>query len=448
MPHWGRPPGARPGRGQRAWAAQQSWSEYEDRFEEIETDDDGLRGVELDHGYAPKRFVSDELRFTGIDLGGGRPIRRRRSGDPYDDEYTPSEDDYDGSTGLVRRGQAQLMLREKEDVLLERALERIRRARALGKRDAKLSPAEIDVLERSGYLPPKPQPPAPLPKAAPKGKKAAAVKPKQKAIEAKKAAAKKDTSSSSSPKRKAIEGNRARGRSTASNRSRSDTREDAVVPYPILPEDRGYPQAYYARQSAPVSRQNSREASLQSLRGQPPQQRPPYPHPYYFQSRYYSSPDMYDQRPPSNSSQASRPDPADPDWEPRTRSTSSLVSYPLDQLPNQGQGRAPRFDPSDPRFASPPTSRRIVSGPPTAQYQRPQDELFLPGGEQPEVMKYLASSSNDDDEEEEEEDEEEDSDESGQGVSVDVEEKPGGGYAIQTRAQATKGKAAVGKKRR
>jgi PRA1 family protein 1 len=437
VPQWGRPPGARLGRGQhKAWAAQQSWPEYDDRFEELETDDDGLRGVELQRGYAPKRFVSDELRFTGIDLGGGRPIRRTRSGDSYDDDYTPSEDDYDTQTGLARRGKHQVMLREKEDLLLERALERIRRARALGKTDAKLSQAEIDVLERSGYLPRPPPHPAPAPKSAPKGKKAA--QPKVRAIETKKTS-KKDTSSSSSPKRKPLEG-RTRGRSTASDRSKSDTKEETMVPYPLLPEERGYPQAYYARPGAPGSQQGSRTNSTQSLRQQPPQQVPPYGHPYY-QYRYYSSPDMYDPRPPSSSSRASRPDPSDPDWEPRARSSSSLVSYPLDQLPNQGQGRAPRFDPSDPRFASPPTSRRIVSGLPAAQYRRPQDELFLLEGEQPEVMQYLASSSNDDEEKDE------DSDESGQGVSVNVEEKPGG-YAIQTRAAASKSNRKVAAKKR
>ncbi len=441
----GRPPGPRLGRGQKHWSAQ-SWSEYDDRFEELETDDDALHGVGLDQGYRPKRFVSDELRFTGIDLAGGRAARRRRSYEDYSN--SDDEDEYNGSTGLVRRGENQVMLREKEHVLVERALERIRRARALGKTDVKLEPSEIEALQRVGVIPRPPSNPAPIPKAPLKGKKAA--QPKPKAIESKKSA-KSSKSASGSPKVKAIEG-RARGRSTASNRSKSDSKEskeDARVPYPVLPDDRYaymYPPAYYARGSAPASRQQSqaRTNSSQSLR-QHPQPMPPYQHPYY-QSRYYSNPDMYGSRPGSNGSHVSRPDPADPDWEPRARSSSSLVPYPLDQLPQAGGGKAPRFDPSDPRYASPPT-RRIVSGPPAAQYRRQQDELFMPDDE-PEVMQYLTNSSHDDDDEHDAETG--DSDESGQGVQVDVEERSGGGYAIQTRAATAKGngKAPSAKRRR
>lgn len=442
----GRPPGVRLGRGQKHWSAQ-SWPEYDDRFEELETDDDAMHGVGLDQGYRPKRFVSDELRFTGIDLGGaGGATRRRRS---YEDYSNSDDDEYDASTGLVRRGEHQVMLREKEDVLVERALERIRRARALGKTDVKLDPLELEALQRAGVIPRPPSNPAPVPKAAPKGKKV--VQPKPKAIESRKNN-KNSKSASSSSKVKAIEG-RARGRSTASNRSKSDSKDskdEAVIPYPVLPDDRYaymYPPAYYARGSAPASRQQSqaRTNSSQSLR-QHPQPMPPYQHPYY-QSRYYSSPDMYGPRPGSNSSRVSRPDPADPDWEPRARSSSSLVPYPLDQLPQAGSGKAPRFDPSDPRYASPPT-RRIVSGPATAQYRRPQDELFIPDDE-PEVMQYLTNSSHED-EDDEHDAETGDSDESGQGVQVDVEERSGSGYAIQTRAAAAKGngKGATAKRRR
>lgn len=436
MPQWGRPPGARLGRGPRAWAAQ-SWSEYDDRFEELETDDDAYHGVDLDQGYRPKRFVSDELRFTGLDLG---QARRRHS---YDDYSNSDEDDgRQGSRGLVRRGDTQVVLREKEDVLVERALERIKRARALGKTDVKLEPSEIEALRRAGVIPRPPDSPPTLPKAVPKGKKAAPAK--SKAAETKKNGKK---SSSNSPKPKAIEG-RSRGRSTASNQSKSDSKEDAVVPYPMHLDDRyGYPPAYYSRGSAPGSRQQStaRTNSSQSMRQQHHQSMPPYQHPYY-QSRYYSNPDVYGPRPGSGSSRAARPDPTDPEWEPRARSASNLVPYPLDHLPQTG-GKATRFDPSDPRFASPPTTRRIVSGPPVAQYRRPQDELFLPQSEEPEVMQYLTNSSREDDDDDTNEDTttskdddgDEDSDESGQGVQVNVEERPAGGYAIQTRATTRKG---------
>ncbi|RMZ92648.1 hypothetical protein DV736_g109, partial [Chaetothyriales sp. CBS 134916] len=443
LSEWGgRPPGARLGRSQRAWHAHQSWSEYDDRFEELETDDDGLLGVELDPGYAQKRFLSDDLRAAGVHARESWPTNQRHTWHFYDDDdYTLSDEDYAPTTDLVRRGQAQAILREKENALLERALERIRRARALGKREAKLSPAEIDLLERSGYLPPQPQPPVAAPaKSSPKGKQTATAtaKSKQKKAEVKKPSAKKDTSSSGSPRPKSIEATRARRKSTASSRSKNDNRSDAMVPYPLPPEDRAYPAAYYARQSAPPSRQNSGDPSMQGWPAQP--QYPTYPYPYYAhpQSRYVSNPERYGYRshPSSNSLRTSRPDPTDPDWEPRTRSTSSLVSYPIDQLPSQGQGRAPRFDPLDPRFASPPPSRR-VSGQSGSQQRRQPDELFRPEGPQLEVMSYLAVSSDESDGEEGEGEEESSDTSSGQGVRVEVEEeeeKPAV-YAIETRSR-------------
>jgi PRA1 family protein 1 len=420
VPPWGRPPGARLSRGQRAWAAQQSWSDYDHRFEELETDDDGYNGVGLNQGYGSKRHGR---RSTGID---------------YDEDYSPSDDEgYEVSTGLVRRGQGQVMLREKEDALVERALERIRRARALGKTNVKLSRAEIDALERlerSQNPPPTPPIPMPAPKQASKGKKAP--QPKQKAIEAKKPA-KNSKSASNSPKPKPKE-SRSRGQSVASNRSKNSAKDE--VPYPVSPDEPygAYPQ-WYGRPGGPNSLQQ--EARAGSSRAYQRESMPAYP---YYNHAYNSHPDVvYGHRPGSNSSWASRPDPADPDWEPRARSASSLINYPVDQLPQQavaGTGRAPRFDPSDPRFASPP-KRRVVSGPPRGR----SDELFLPD-DQPDVSQYLTESTTND-----EARSTSDSDDSGQGVQVDVEERTGGSYAIQTRAAAQKritgGKAAAKKRR-
>ncbi|RMZ81976.1 hypothetical protein DV737_g2281, partial [Chaetothyriales sp. CBS 132003] len=153
----------------------------------------------------------------------------------------------------------------------------------------------VTILERSGYSPPQPQPPAAVPaKSSPKGKQAATApgKSKQKKAEVKKASAKKDTSSSSSPRLKPVEATRARRKSTASSRSKNDNRSDVIVPYPLPPEDRAYPAAYYARRSAPPSRQNSGDPSMQGWPAQP--QYLTYPHPYYAhpQSRYVSYPGM------------------------------------------------------------------------------------------------------------------------------------------------------------
>lgn len=222
-----------------------------------------------------------------------------------------------------------------------------------------------------------------------------------------------------------------------------------------------YPSGYQSGvRQAESSRRGSRTNSNQSLRQQP-QALQPYQHPYY-SSRHYSNPDaVHNNRPGSNSSRASRPDPSEADWEPRARSTSSLVTMPLDQLPYQTSvARAPRFDPSDPRFASP--QRRVASGPPAVvqhqanQYRRPQDELFLPESP-PEVYNYLTNS----DQEAEIDDDDlsgEDSDYDAGVEVVDVSERPGGNYAIQTRSAAAaasssnrlqnKGKSTAGKSRR
>lgn len=390
----------------------------------------------------------------------GGTIRRRRSGDTYDGDFTPSDDDEDydegenreenNTGGLMQRPNMQVLLKEKEDALVQRALDRIAHARALGKTNVKLSRAEIDALERSERIQnPPPPPPVAAPKTAPKGKKA--VQTRTKAVERKKPGKNGQQSGSSSPKGKGGE-SRSRGQSNASNRSGRDPRDDAMVPYPAFPADQDYAyvggrlmygqQGHYIhgpRQAGP-SRQGSRTNSIQSLRQQPLQPMPVYQHPYYA-SRYYSNPDSVLAARP-NSSRASRPDPSEPDWEPRARSTSSLVDVPLDQLPYQrGKKRAPRFDPSDPRFASP--QRRAVSGPAAvhpghAPRRRPQDELFLPDEEELEVNKYRISSGaddNDDDDDYDNDDDEDDEDnDRPQGVSVNVSETSDGGYTIQTRS--------------
>ena len=423
MPPWGRPPGARLARrGEKGWA-RQSWG-YDDRFEELDSEDDGLHGVELDYDYAQNRFVSDELRFDGIDMG-ATGTRHRRYGTHDNEDPAYAEND-NRNRALARRADTQVMLRDKEDVLVERALERIARARALGKTNVKLSQAEIDALDRLERSQQQQARPSSAPKPSTlKSKKTTPAK--SKATETKKSNKTPSRSINNSPKPKVIQG-RERNKSSASTRS---NRDEPTLPYPTLPEDDyeyaggrlpHVSQGYY-RQGL-LSRPGSRSGSSHSLRQSQYVQQP---HPYST-SRYVSMPatpdDVSAARRGSNSSRASRPDPSEPDWEPRARSNSSLVNIPLDQLPYQAHtGRAPRFDPSDPRFASP--QRRTASGPATmaSQYGRPQDELFLPD-ERPEVMRYLASSDDEDD------------DDYDQGVQVNVVERPTGDYGIQTRSSA------------
>ena len=427
------PRGGRPSRGRRK--DDRLW-EHDARVEEIETDEETAQGVEL----------SDELHFDGIDLR-GQMGRRRRSGDAYYDDFTPSddEDDYDAQRSLIRRADMQVAYREKEELLVQRALDRIARARALGKPNVKLSRAEIDALERLELERNQgPQRASAAPKAAaPKSKKAAPVV-KRKPVEVRNTSSRSNVrSASDSPIKGKSAESRSRGKSTATNNSARGSRDNSVTGYALPPTDLDYdPRVPYLQgyqttgvRQADSSRRGSRTNSNQSLR-QPSQTMPHYQHPYYT-NRYASNPDAtYNNRPGSNSSRSSRPDPSEMDWEPRARSTSSLVTMPLDQLPYQTSVvRAPRFDPADPRFASP--QKRVASGPPAilqnqaAQYRRPQDELFLPE-RQPEVYNYLAASN----QEVDSDDVDEDSDYDAGVEVVDVSERPGGSYAIQTRSAA------------
>ncbi|KAK3694334.1 prenylated rab acceptor 1 [Podospora appendiculata] len=130
------------------------------RVEELDSGDDtDTQGVALASTAVGKRFVSDPLRFTGIDLGdrtdGETRSRRRnnyRSNDE-DEESDTSEDeaahdsDSSSSNSGSEHGQVPLLDKE-EEALVESALERIQRARAKGKDEVKLSKKELAALER------------------------------------------------------------------------------------------------------------------------------------------------------------------------------------------------------------------------------------------------------------------------------------------------------------
>jgi len=217
------------------------------------------------------------------------------------------------------------------------------------------------------------------------------------------------------------------------------------IPYPVTPEEHygppagprvvyGAPAAYFLppalRPASTSSRPSLRTASSQSLRqqqsGSPSV--PPYAYPYP-SGRYYAGPEGHPARPPPDPSRAHpypRPDPSDPNWEPRTRSASSLMTYPIDQYGYatypQPIAVPPRFDPNDPRFASPP-ARRVSSGPPDMYvgqpspiYREPPDELFLPGHTSHSAAMSPTIDDTDDSED--------------AGVQVEVREKPGGDYAV------------------
>ena len=336
--------------------------------------------------------------------------------DQYYDEPDFEAEHYqrDVDYPLERRDSRQ----EKEDELVARALERIARARALGKTNVKLSQPEIDALERLERS--KPQQKSPQPPKAPASKKAGT----RKAIEASK------KKRSDSPKSKSVEG-RARNRSNASTRS---ARDDDLVSYPV-PRDPDY--EYVGRpghepyQGSPLRPGGSRSNSYSNMRGAGGP--PPMYAPYYQNQRFVSMPEgPYHRRGDSTAARV-RADSSRSDQSSRSRSNSHLRNMPLDQLPNPNQqARAPRFDPSDPRFGSP--SRRVVSGPPygAPMSRRQSDEMFLHvPPDDAEVQHYMVSSSSRSSS---------DSDGSYNGVPVDVDvtERPGTrtGYGIKTRSAA------------
>ncbi|EPE29073.1 hypothetical protein GLAREA_00231 [Glarea lozoyensis ATCC 20868] len=122
------------------WERERALWEANIRVEELDSDDTDTQGVGLgDNGQ--RRFASDPLKFTGIDMGPS--ARSRRSyGFEGDDSSSESFDSDEGSSAL------QIQLRDKEEALVQSALARIRRAREKGKTEVKLNQDELDALER------------------------------------------------------------------------------------------------------------------------------------------------------------------------------------------------------------------------------------------------------------------------------------------------------------
>lgn len=144
MPSWGRPPGAKGSKQRKRWEREKAlWEQEQVRIQELDSDDTDTQGVGL--AYGEKRFVSDPLKFTGIDLsakqGGRRGYKFDDSGSSSDGGRSPSDDD-------EYMSERQIALRDKEEALVQSALARIRRAQERGKREVKLNPEELEALER------------------------------------------------------------------------------------------------------------------------------------------------------------------------------------------------------------------------------------------------------------------------------------------------------------
>lgn len=341
MPSWGRPPGGRKRGSRKEWERQQREWEQARRFEEIDSSSDDRQGVGLD-----RSFAGDELHFTGADLGGDSGKRR---------EYEFSDDSEDTVDGIEHEagtgGAMQLALRDKEEILVQRAMERIRRAQLLGKTNVKLTPPERDALQR-------------------KFQKDAA-KVKRPSLKTKPSGERRSSgrSSGSQPTVPPTAGRR-KSRSSLggiSNEHLAANLGQATPPGLLVagPDGRPIyaPLGYYppslVSPYGPSSHPGSRTGSTHSLQHTLPL---PQTHTRGSQKRYFSVPEHQIQSSSSSRGTSSRSLPDDPDWQPRARSTSNLV-YPPDH--QQYSAYSPPLPQVRPQFAQP---RRNVSGPPETGY--------------------------------------------------------------------------------
>ncbi|KAI4721869.1 hypothetical protein E4T48_01829 [Aureobasidium sp. EXF-10727] len=153
MPHWGRPSGALAGGSGEGW--RDEFESRRRRFLDVgDESDDGYQRAYLDPAAFKSRsadslpregFTGDELLFTGYDLGSGRGERGVDDMAHERRQYQPRDDDFYHENALTRPS--------REDVLVQSAREKLRRARAKGKTNVSLSVEEMAALERNSAQP-------------------------------------------------------------------------------------------------------------------------------------------------------------------------------------------------------------------------------------------------------------------------------------------------------
>jgi hypothetical protein len=133
MPLWGRPPGAHLGRQTRRRGG--PWVENDRRVEEINNEAESQLNLRDDR----LLVGSDGWRRSMTERGGHNHALGQFDGADYD-----IYEDTDTTVAYA----VQLAMKDNEEWLVEKALERIRRAHAEGQKNVTLSKRELEALER------------------------------------------------------------------------------------------------------------------------------------------------------------------------------------------------------------------------------------------------------------------------------------------------------------
>ncbi|KAK4698042.1 PRA1 family protein 1, partial [Lecanoromycetidae sp. Uapishka_2] len=395
---------ARPGK-RRGGLNKQAQYEEDIRFEEIDSDEDDGLGVALD-----EEMVGDDLHYTGTDMG--RRSRRRHDYDFSGSSRSSEDDDRASDDGAGRT--MQIALRDKEELLLQKALQRIRRAQLLGKKNVKLTQPELDALER-------------------KRRKDQAMKDqthrRSSASNLKGSDMRRSSGQSGRPPEDKKSGKRSRkGYFSAYDDDSSSSSRRVTPPGILVPGHSGAPAfsplGHYPPTIAPQrisSRAGSRSTSSHSLAQASP------PLPRTDKHRYSAGPEP---SPAPRSPLSSRRLPDDPHWEPRSRS-SSTASAPYPSDPYHFQINSPPLPQLPAQYSQ---SRRIVSNPqPDVRYPRIRGEPQARSSE-PSLLRRENSGQATPSINGSEDDTDSGDDDDGAGVQVDV--MPyGQGYGINMRAE-------------
>ena len=306
------------------------WREH-DRFEELESDDNNGQGV--------GRLAGDRVRFTGYDLGTGKHDRRRVSYDDlaYGEDYGDEGDDY-----YEEEDEWQSAMRQKEDDLVQGALRRIRRAKLRGESNVDLTREELDALERRSLLP------------TSIASKSPRKQPSRASLPGSGSKAKRQTSGLSG-----LGGTK--GKAPKSEKKVSLPLVESSPHFLSGPDSPDYglhgnrrdpAQDYLAQSGARPASTPSKALARKPAPGNARQQQS---QPYDSQQYRFFSPNEDGSRPPSSSSRGSptRSLPDEPDWTPRSHTSSSAPLYSADPFDYQTHGPSAQYQHGRRNFSGP-----------------------------------------------------------------------------------------------